>query len=67
MTSSDIAAAGTEEIAVETLGGAELTIVVGDAGNVTFRDQDAAVTQADVTASNGVIHVINGVLLPPSS
>jgi uncharacterized surface protein with fasciclin (FAS1) repeats len=67
VTSSDIAAAGTEEIPVTTLSGEELIVVVGDAGNVTFRDQDASVTTADVEASNGVIHVIDGVLLPPSS
>jgi uncharacterized surface protein with fasciclin (FAS1) repeats len=28
---------------------------------------DATVTQADVEASNGVIHVIDSVLLPPTS
>jgi uncharacterized surface protein with fasciclin (FAS1) repeats len=67
VTSGDIAAAGTEEIPVETLGGAELIVVVGDAGNVGFRDQEATVTQADVEADNGVIHVIDAVLLPPAS
>ena len=67
VTSGDLAAAGTEEIPVTTLGGEELIVVVGDAGNVTFRDQTASVSQADVEASNGVIHVIDGVLLPPSA
>jgi transforming growth factor-beta-induced protein len=66
VTSMDIADAGTEEIPVETLSGEELTIVVGDAGNVGFVDQDAVVTMADIEASNGVIHVIDAVLLPPS-
>jgi uncharacterized surface protein with fasciclin (FAS1) repeats len=66
VTSEDIAAAGTEEITVETAQGSELVIVVGDAGNVTFRDQNAAVIEVDITASNGVIHVIDGVLLPPA-
>ena len=66
VTSGDIAAAGTEEIPVETLSGAELVVVVGDAGNVSFKDQSATVTQADIEASNGVIHVIDGVLLPPA-
>lgn len=67
VTSADIAAAGTEEIPVDTLSGEELIVVVGDAGNVTFRDQSANVITADVEASNGVIHVIDGVLLPPAS
>lgn len=67
VTSGDLAAAGTEEIPVTTLGGEELIVVVGDAGNVTFRNQTASVSQADVEASNGVIHVIDGVLLPPSA
>jgi transforming growth factor-beta-induced protein len=66
VTSGDIAAAGTEEIPVETLSGEELIVIVGDAGNVTFKDQAASVTTADVEASNGVIHIIDGVLLPPS-
>ncbi|MGD2043936.1 MAG: fasciclin domain-containing protein [Acidimicrobiia bacterium] len=66
VTSSDIAAAGTEEIPVETLSGEELTVVVGDDGTVSFADQDAVVTTADLEASNGVIHVIDAVLLPPS-
>ena len=67
VTSGDIAAAGTEEIPVETLSGAELVIVVGDAGNVSFKDQSSNVITADIEASNGVIHVIDGVLLPPAS
>jgi uncharacterized surface protein with fasciclin (FAS1) repeats len=67
VTSSDIAAAGVEEIPVETLNGAELIVVVGDDGTVGFRDQGATVTTADVEADNGVIHVIDAVLLPPAS
>jgi len=67
VTSSDIAAAGTEEIPVETLSGQELVVVVGDDGTVGFKDQSATVTTADVEASNGVIHVIDAVLLPPSN
>jgi transforming growth factor-beta-induced protein len=67
VTSADIVGAGVEEIPVETLNGAELIVVVGDAGNVGFRDQDAMVTQADIEADNGIIHVIDAVLLPPAS
>jgi transforming growth factor-beta-induced protein len=66
VTSSDIAAAGTEEIPVDTLAGEELVVVVGDDGTVGFADQTATVVMADVEASNGVIHVIDAVLLPPS-
>jgi transforming growth factor-beta-induced protein len=66
VTSADIAEAGTEEIPVETLSGEELTVVVGDDGTVGFADQSATVTMADIEASNGVIHVIDAVLLPPS-
>lgn len=66
VTSSDIAAAGAEEIPVEPLSGEELTVVVGDDGTVSFADQTATVTTADIEASNGVIHVIDAVLLPPS-
>lgn len=67
VTSADIGAAGTEEIPVEPLSGEELVVVVGDSGNVTFRDQSATVTTADIEASNGVIHVIDAVLIPPSA
>jgi transforming growth factor-beta-induced protein len=66
VTSSDIVAAGTEEIAVEMLSGEELVVAVGDDGTVGFVDQTATVTMADIEASNGVIHVIDAVLLPPS-
>jgi transforming growth factor-beta-induced protein len=66
VTSADIAAAGSEEIPVETLSGEELVVVVTDTGTVTFKDQTATVTTADVEASNGVIHIIDAVLLPPS-
>ena len=66
ITSMDIADAGVEEIPVETLSGEELTVVVGDDGTVSFADQAAVVTMADLEASNGVIHVIDAVLLPPS-
>jgi transforming growth factor-beta-induced protein len=68
VTSSDLAAAGLESIPVETLNGAELVVQVGADGSVTFADQgETMVIQADVEASNGVIHVIDGVLLPPQS
>jgi transforming growth factor-beta-induced protein len=67
VTSEDIANAGLEEIPVETLSGEELVVVVGDDGSVSFKDQTAMVVQADVEADNGVIHVIDAVLLPPAA
>ena len=53
---------------VETLNGAILTVGVSDDG-VTLTDGTGAsynVVSADVVASNGVVHVIDGVLLPPT-
>ncbi len=46
----------------ETVNGADISINVVD-GNVVIND--ATVTTADVMASNGIIHVIDTVLLPP--
>ncbi|HSE27811.1 MAG TPA: fasciclin domain-containing protein [Gemmatimonadales bacterium] len=49
--------------AATTLNGADVSIAV-DGG--TVRVNDATVTATDVEASNGVIHVIDTVLLPPN-
>jgi uncharacterized surface protein with fasciclin (FAS1) repeats len=52
---------------VETVNGATLTVNVGDDGSVTLTDgtgNEVGVIQTDITTSNGVIHVIDGVLLP---
>jgi len=48
----------------ETVNGAEISINVVD-GSVVIND--ATVTTADVMASNGIIHVIDTVLLPPAN
>jgi len=48
---------------VETLNGESLTIRITD-GTVTVNGVE--VVMADVEASNGVAHVISGVLLPPA-
>ncbi len=45
----------------ESVQGSEITVGVGD-GGVTV--DGANVVQADIEASNGVIHVIDGVILP---
>lgn len=48
---------------VKTLQGAEIKISVKD-GRVLLNDK-ATVTKTDIEASNGVIHVIDAVILPP--
>ena len=51
---------------VDTVGGCKLTLKVTD-GKITVTDESggvANVTIADVIQSNGVIHVIDKVLLP---
>ena len=54
---------------VMTVNGATVT-VAESGGKVTITDgtgKTVQVTEADLHASNGVVHVINGVLLPPGS
>ncbi|AWW75692.1 beta-Ig-H3/fasciclin [Erythrobacter sp. KY5] len=61
-----IEAAGEEGHPVPTLGGGELTATLVD-GGVVLTDATGAtvnVTATDVEASNGLIHVIDGVLMP---
>jgi uncharacterized surface protein with fasciclin (FAS1) repeats len=65
-----VAAADVVELdgqAVTTVNGATFTVRVGDDGSVTLTDgagNEVAVVTTDVQASNGVIHVIDGVLRP---
>ena len=49
---------------VETVGGGMLAISIGDDGSVMIND--ATVSAPDVMASNGIIHVIDSVILPPA-
>ena len=49
---------------IETLNGDFVTITLSESGIVV---NDANVISADIEASNGVIHVIDKVLLPPPS
>ncbi|MCX6363121.1 MAG: fasciclin domain-containing protein [Actinobacteria bacterium] len=49
---------------VDTVNGAQLKITVNADGTVMVND--ANVTTADIETSNGVIHVIDSVLLPPA-
>ena len=46
-----------------TLNGAEVTITVD---GETVMVNDATVTATDIEASNGIIHVIDTVLIPPA-
>ncbi len=48
--------------AVETLQGEEITVTLGD--NVLINN--AVVNEADLAGSNGVVHIIDSVILPPS-
>ncbi len=57
--SSDLAG---QTVAARTVQGGQLTIDGRDGVLVN----DATVTQADIEASNGIIHVVDTVILPPS-
>jgi transforming growth factor-beta-induced protein len=57
-----VPAANVKSGAIPTLAGAKVTAKVGDDG---VKINDANVVKADVHASNGIIHVIDSVLLPP--
>lgn len=48
----------------ETVNGQSLEIKINDDGTVMVGD--ATVTTADIETSNGVIHVIDTVLVPPA-
>ena len=49
------------EMMVETVNGAEIKVVASDTGVMV---DNATVTQADLEADNGVIHVIDAVVMP---
>ena len=61
MPAADVVTLDGEE--VPTVNGATVTIGV-DGETVTVND--ATVTATDIFATNGVIHVIDSVLLPPA-
>ncbi len=54
----------TDGMKAPTVNGAELTV---DINGSTVKVDDATVTTADVMASNGVVHIVDGVLLPPAA
>jgi transforming growth factor-beta-induced protein len=67
-TASDLVGGGTTQPTLYAFEGAASTLGVGTTGGVKLTDEvltQATVTTADVPASNGVIHVIDKVLVPP--
>ena len=67
LTAADVLAAIEEaggEAAIETVNGAPITLTVQD-GMVAINGS-ATVTAADLAAGNGVVHVIDAVLVPPT-
>ena len=52
-----------KEVMVQTVEGAEIDVNATDGVTVN----EATVVQADIEASNGVIHVIDAVVMPPAS
>ena len=63
VVSGKVMAADVKTMMAKTANGAELDIKVSGA---TVMVNDAKVVKADVPASNGVIHVIDKVLMPPA-
>merc|ERR1719296_586429 len=61
--SGNVPAAAVATGTVPALGG-DLEAEVGEDGTVTFND--ATVIKADVLANNGIIHVLDKVILPPT-
>ena len=49
-----------------TLEGTDITVTSEANGNVSLNDGQANVAEADLAATDGVVHVIDGVLLPAS-
>ena len=50
---------------VKTVEGANVNVQVDQAAN-QVRVNEATVVQADIPASNGVIHIVDRVILPPN-
>lgn len=53
----------TEEMTASTLQGGEVTFALDGGAKVN----DASIISADIAASNGVIHVIDAVIMPPKN
>ena len=55
----------SDGMTVTTVQGEDITVNIDGEGNVTLNDS-VNVTTVDLQGTNGVIHIIDGVLLPPS-
>jgi transforming growth factor-beta-induced protein len=67
-SAASLTAGGASQPTIYTFSGQAATLAVSTTGGVKFGDAvltQATVTTADVPASNGVIHVIDKVLVPP--
>lgn len=67
-SAGELTAAGGTQPTLYAFGGAPTRLTVGTTGGVSLTDAvltSARVSQADVSASNGVVHVIDKVLVPP--
>ncbi|WP_287986016.1 fasciclin domain-containing protein [Piscinibacter sp.] len=67
-SAADLVAGGGSEATLYTFDGAAATLALNTTAGVKLTDEvltEASVTTADVPASNGVIHVIDKVLVPP--
>lgn len=67
-SAAQVIAGGASQPTIYTFSGQAATLAVSTTGGVKFGDAvltQATVTTADVPASNGVIHVIDKVLVPP--
>ena len=60
-----MAADVTDGLSADTVQGSAVSFTVADDGSVMIND--ATIVTTDIEASNGVIHVIDAVLLPPSN
>lgn len=52
----------SDGMSAETVQGSSVSVLIGDYG---VSIDDASVVEADVEATNGVVHVIDSVILPP--
>ena len=67
LSAANVIAGGASQPTIYTYSGQAATLAVSTAGGVRFGDAvltQATVTTPDVPASNGVIHVLSGVLIP---
>jgi uncharacterized surface protein with fasciclin (FAS1) repeats len=67
-TAAALSSGGATQATVYTFEGAPATLALNTSAGVTLTDAaltTAHVTQADIPASNGIVHVIDKVLIPP--